>query len=128
LVNHKLTEDVLMKVRNVLKVVGLAVFFMALTVGTSSAFTCTAMKVTYVGGSDYVASGTGIWATNVSGAACGALANNASQQFVIADNANADKKLAIILTAVSLGKNVYINATGTGAAAGGAIDVVSMSN
>lgn len=117
-----------MKFGKIVKVIGLGVFFLGLAAGTSSAFTCSAMKITYVGGTDYVASGAGIWAQNVSGAACGALANNASQQFVIADTANADKKLAIILTAVSLGKNVYINATGTGAAAGGAIDVVSMNN
>ena len=111
-----------------LKIAALALFFLAVSVGTSCAFTCGTMKITYVGGTDYVASGAGIWAQNTSGAACGALADNASQQFIIADTANADKKLAIILTAVSLGKTVYINATGDGSATGGAIDVVSMSN
>ncbi|MHB1348542.1 MAG: hypothetical protein ACYCYR_01595 [Desulfobulbaceae bacterium] len=117
-----------MKFGKIVKVFGLGVFFLGLAAGTSSAFTCSAMKITYVGGTDYVSSGAAIWAQNVSGAACNALANNAVQKFIIADTANADKKLAIVLTAVSLGKNVYINATGDGSTGTGAIDVVSMSN
>lgn len=117
-----------MRVSNIVKITALAVFFMAMSVGAASAFTCATMKVTYVGGSDYAASGAVIWAQNLTGAACGALANNGAQKFTLADTANADKKLAVILTAVSLGKNVYINATGDGSTGTGAIDVVSMSN
>lgn len=112
-----------------LSVAGLVmgVFLLLFSVGSSLAFQCDGMTVTYVGGSDFVGSGVGMWVRNDTGAACGDIAAGGTQQFVVANNANSDKKLAIILTAVSLGKKVYIATSGTGAQ-GEAVTVVSMSN
>ncbi len=99
------------------------VFLLSMTMGfagTASAapMTCPAMKVMKVGP-------TSTWLKNVSGAACGAVANG-KQISLTFDPNNSDKLLALVLTASSLGKNVWVHAGGD--VNGSIVDVISMSN
>ena len=99
------------------------VFLLALILGfagTASAapLTCPAMKVMLVGP-------TSTWLKNVSGSACGAVADGKQINLTFDPN-QADKLLALVLTATSLGKNVWVHAGGD--VTGSIVDVISLSN
>jgi len=80
--------------------------------------TCPVMQVIKVGP-------TSTWLKNVSGADCGAVLNG-KQISLTFDPNNSDKLLALVLTASSLGKNVWVHAGGD--VNGSIVDVISMSN
>ena len=65
-------------------------------------FTCAKMEGTLINTSS-------VWLKNVSGAACGTLLNGASRYFLL-NPSNMDPQLAVLLTALSLNKTVWVNA------------------
>jgi len=75
---------------------------------------CNAVSITGVGTTPYAASGLFVKVKNVSGVACGALANGAVLQYFL-DTNNTDPTYATLLTALSLQKNLFIQVSGTGA-------------
>lgn len=101
----------------------MAAFLVSFTIGLAETtyaapLTCASMKVMKVGP-------TSTWLKNVSGAACGAVLNG-KQISLTFDPNNSDKLLAIVLTASSLGKNVWVHAAGD--VNGSIVDVISISN
>jgi hypothetical protein len=82
-------------------VVGL---LMQVSTSFSAEVICSQMEITSIGHS-------GIWAKNVTGSSCGAIANGASQYFVF-DAANIDRLLALSLTAMSLEKIIWLHGLG----------------
>lgn len=86
----------------------LSVMFVAVALtfvfaATSSAqFICAKMEPTLINTSS-------VWMKNVSGAACGTLANNGSRYFLL-NPKNSDPLLAVLLTALSLNKTVWVHA------------------
>lgn len=65
------------------------------------------------------------WLMNVSGAACGTLANG-QQRYFLLNASNQDALLAILLTAVSLDKTVWVNALGDSVAGGDTVNVIAL--
>lgn len=78
-----------------------------------SATNCNGVSITAVGTTPYTASGLFVKVKNESGAACGALANGAVQQYFL-DTNNTDPTYATLLTALSLQKKLFIQTAGTG--------------
>jgi hypothetical protein len=78
--------------------------------GVSYALQCPVMQVEFVNVG-------AIRLRNVTGGACGNMANNAVLNFIY-DGNNADRQIAIALTALSLEKTVFADFSGDGSAAG----------
>ncbi len=97
----------------VLLVVAAAV---ALISQKSFAWTCSAMEIVQV-------SQNSTWLKNVSGADCGNIANGEQQYFVLKPILS-DKLLAILLTATSLDKTVWVHAADD--VQGSIIDIISI--
>ncbi len=99
-------------------VAAIAMVFCAAASANAAPLICSAMKVVKVGP-------TSTWLQNVSGDKCGAV--KAGKQISLTfDPNNSDKLLAIVLTASSLGKNVWVHAGGD--VNGSIVDVISISN
>lgn len=106
--------------KSILAILAATVFTVSVTATFSSAepLICPAMRVVKVGP-------TSTWLKNVSGTNCGAVA--AGKQISLTfDPNNSDKLLAIILTASSLGKKVWVHAAGD--TNGSIVDIISISN
>lgn len=82
----------------------------------SFAWTCSAMEIVQV-------SQNSTWLKNVTGADCGNIANGEQQYFVLKPILS-DKLLAILLTATSLDKTVWVHAADD--AKGSIIDIISI--
>jgi hypothetical protein len=80
-------------------------------------FTCAKMEPTLINTNS-------VWMKNVSGAACGTLANNTARYFLL-NPANQDPLLAVLLTALSLNKTVWVHAAAD-VASGGVADVIAI--
>jgi hypothetical protein len=76
---------------------------------SANAVDCASMKITMISGD--ATAGANAWLRNDTGAACGAIAPGAEVYFIM-NPAEVDKLLAVGLTAVSLGKNVWVRAEG----------------
>jgi len=76
---------------------------------SAHAMDCASMKITMI--SADATDGGNLWLRNDTGAACGAIAAGASQYFLF-HPAEVDKLMAVGLTAVSLGNNVWVRAEG----------------
>lgn len=105
-----------------------SIFFVGmLLIGTvltaQAAVDCSSMKIVMIS-ADATAGGN-LWLRNDSGAACGSIANGAEQYFLF-NPAEVDKLMAVGLTAVSLGKNVWVRAEGD--AAGSYVSIMSINN
>lgn len=97
-----------LKVLSVLSM-AVALTFVFAASGLAQDFKCAKMQPTLINANS-------AWMKNVSGGACGTLANNASRYFLL-DSNNSDPLLAILLTALSLNKTVWVHAvadTGNG--------------
>ncbi len=68
--------------------------------------TCGLMEVVSTAASTNASSGAEVWLRNVSGVDCGTLKNGDAKLFNLAPD-TADKTMAVILTAISLGKKVW---------------------
>ena len=89
----------------------------------SATVDCASMKIVMVS-ADATAGGN-MWLRNDSGAACGAIAAGA-EFYGILNPAEVDKLLATALTAVSLGKNVWVRLEGD--VAGSYVSILSIDN
>jgi len=87
-------------------------------VAHAAAFTCSSMQVVQVGLNN-------AWFKNVSGAACGAVANNSNVYFKFNPGTN-DRILAVVLTASTATKTLWVHAAGD--TSGSIVDIVSMKN
>lgn len=81
-------------------------------------FTCAKMEGTTINTNS-------VWLKNVSGAACGSLANGAQRYFLL-NPANQDPLLAVLLTALSLNKTVWVHAV-EDIPSGAVADVIAIS-
>ena len=81
----------------------------------SAAQSCNNVSIVSTGTTAFTSSGLFVKVRNDSGAACGDLGNGATLQYFV-DDTNADRTYATILTALSLGKSMFIQVGGTGAA------------
>jgi hypothetical protein len=75
---------------------------------------CSKMKIVHVGISSGTASGAAVYLQDLSGSGCLAISPGGIAQFYLSTN-NTDKALAVMLTAASMKKNVWVYATGSGA-------------
>lgn len=87
---------------------------------------CDNMHIGSVATSPYTDSGVAVHLRNDNGSACGNLAAGAETEFYISSD-NTDRTLAILLTAMSLNKKVWVQISGD-ANQGDLINVVSMMN
>ena len=72
-------------------------------------------------------SGMSVRLVNGSGATCASSwANGAEVKFFLANDQNVDRSVAIILTAISLGKPLWVNVSG--GTTGSLVDVVNLAN
>jgi hypothetical protein len=93
----------------------LAISCVGLSFGSAfAAQSCNSVTITAVGTTPYTASGLFVKVKNVSGVACGSLANGAITQYFL-DTNNTDPTYATLLTALSLQKTMFIQTSGTGA-------------
>lgn len=97
--------------------VAAAMTFVFAANSSAAAFTCAKMQPTLINTSS-------VWMKNVSGKACGTLANGAARYFLL-NPSNQDPLLAILLTALSLNKNVWVHAV-SDVPKGGVADVIAI--
>jgi hypothetical protein len=108
------------KRKSVLRLVLVTSALVVFTAANSFGWSCAKMQPTTVNTSS-------AWLKNVTGSACGTLANNTSV-FVQLSSTDTDRQLAILLTAVSLGKNVWVNSPATNPANGDTVNVIALQN
>ena len=105
--------------------IGISMVF-AMTGSAFAATTCSSMHVDSIATTSVTDSGVSVYLRNDSGAACGNAASGSSTKYYLS-NTNVDRTLAILLTAVSLGKNVWVSISGS-ADTGDLVEVISMKN
>lgn len=100
---------------------------MALGAVTSFAAGCDNVTAAGIATTSVTPSGMSVRLTNHSGGTCaGSWANGAEVKFFLADNQNVDRSVAIILTAMSLQKPLWVDVSG--GVTGSIINVVNMKN
>ena len=82
----------------------------------SAAVDCDGVSIVATGTTAFTSSGLFVRVQNDSGAACGVIANGARVTYYV-DDTNADRTYATILTALSLGRTMFIQVGGDGAQA-----------
>jgi hypothetical protein len=110
----------MVKVKKISAMVMVVMCLLAFSVGNSFAatLTCPTMEIVKVGP-------TSAWFKNVTGSACGAVLDEKQVSLTFLETRSA-VLLAIVLTASSLGKPVYVHAAGD--VNGSIVNVVSMTN
>lgn len=91
-----------------------AIFFLCSPVIVRADGSCANMKISHIGTNPVAPSGVEVWLQNLTGAACGSIAANEVAQFYLSAT-NTDRTLAVVLTAITLKKNVWVYYTGTAA-------------
>ncbi len=100
---------------------------LALSVGTGFAAGCDNVIAKGIATTSVTPSGMSVRLVNNSGAACATdWANGSEVKFFLANDQNVDRSVAIILTAISLGKPLWVDVSG--GTTGNFINVVNLAN
>jgi len=117
-----------MKLSLKLSILGaIATCCLAFTAGVTFAAGCNNVKAVGVATTSVTPSGMSVRLTNNSGGTCaGSWANGSTVKFFLPDGQNVDRSVAIILTAISLDKPLWVDVSG--GTTGSFINVVNLTN
>lgn len=121
--------DGIMKLKaSIVTAIAVALFSTVLVAGTSFAAGCSNVSVAGIAttSTSITPSGMSVRLVNQSGGTCASSWANGSEVKFFLSNENTDRSVAIILTAMSLGKNLWVDVSG--GATGSIVNVVNLTN